>query len=585
MEILHLYYTPYIILPLLSTVVNSGLAAYAWRRRRLPVAWWFFWMALGFAGWSCSYALNTASTELWWKNLFFKFGGSFAMLSLIAVAQMVHFFIRERGLPRRLLAVLAGVPLLSLVILWTNDLHGLMRYDMHLVRRGSALLFGYRDGPYYKFHILYIYLVTGSIVLLCLKEICRKVQPRRASLLLIITAIAVPMLTDMLDISAVPEMRMATSAFFISGLCYWLAIFSNQMLHLVPIAKSALIERIKEPVLIVGAQGLLAECNKAAHVELRIPSDVAGMPFESLFHSDNPLHGLITVEDGDTVYDGRSRWWHISRTVISHHSMAIGSLFVLRDISELRRAQIELAQSLEREKIARAEQDRFLDMISHEYRTPLAIIQANIDLMESMYEQSGTDSAYGSLGKMRRSVKRLVDIFESVRRRKRSEHDVVAGEEVYFCSCIAELLAVARDFWGDRFICINDPPECAALPTDSNNMLRTVVLNLLDNAIKYSPPESPVYLEFDHSNEGVHVLVNNRSALPLHDETVPLFDKYRRGKNSSGTAGTGIGLFLAREMIEQLGGSLDLTVDGGYDVRMMMILPLTGSRGVGNDCG
>lgn len=219
-------------------------------------------------------------------------------------------------------------------------------------------------------------------------------------------------------------------------------------------------------------------------------------------------------------------------------------------------------------------QERFLDMVSHEYRTPLAIIQANIDIME-LKEQRAGGAVSGSLNNMQHAVDRLVDIFEATRRRK--DFELVTLEPVFEIieveHYIKKTLSAATAFWGDRFVYQNNLSFECRLYADYRQ-LRTVLLNLLDNAAKYSSLDVPVTMKIDVSGEQLEIIVSNHPFLPLLDDTEVLFQKFKRGSNSSDTGGTGQGLYLARSIVEQHSGSLDLKVDEGGNVVATIKLPM-----------
>lgn len=229
-------------------------------------------------------------------------------------------------------------------------------------------------------------------------------------------------------------------------------------------------------------------------------------------------------------------------------------------------------------------QERFLDMVSHEYRTPLAIIQANIDIME-LKEQRAGGALSGSLNKMQHAVDRLVDIFEATRRRK--DLDLVTLEPVFETieveHYVKTTLSSAAIFWGDRFICLNDLPFECRLYADYR-LLRTVLLNLLDNAAKYSPPDIPVSVRIAISGEQLELTVSNRPSAPLLDDPEILFQKFKRGSNSADTGGTGQGLYLARSIVEQHGGSLKLMLDENGNVEAIIKLPMAIVSGGHHEC-
>lgn len=704
------YYTPYMILPLLSAVVNGGLALYAWQRRRTPAAFWLSWLLAGMAFWCLSYSITISATDLWMKNLAFKFGNSFFSVVLYTSVPMTLIMLgKSCWLSRGLLCATAVVPVISTLAGWTNDMHGWFRYDLHLVKSHRLLLFGYFDGPYYtQFHIKYVYLYFLLMLGLCLWGMMNKKQPRRLGVFFVALATVVPLLVDMFNLSPVKEIRYATSVGWITGVFYCFAVFYGRMLKLVPLAKNTLFEQMKEPVLVLDSEGRLAECNHAAMIQLELPSDAVGQLVSDLFGPGHALRRGISLENSfATLWDDvGGRRWQVGFTPVTVQDTMIGSMAVLHDVTKLYEVQESLRANEERfrrladesadmvwqldselkftyvnpadqvlrgfqaeevlgtsvlsaldtddaemvsranaermklesqgvktgplryelrmmckngnyvwtevnvnplrntdgkisgyigvsrdissrksveqrinaalqnEQEMRCDLERFLDMISHEYRTPLAIIQSNVDLID-LKRCSVCTIATEPLAKINRAVERLVDVFESCKRRNKIDQrpltPVLGNIDVD--DFLNQTLSAARDFWGERFVVDCHVTAGLVILTDSG-LLRTVFLNLLDNAVKYSAEGTDVKIDvFVEDNQLVFSIFNESDGL-LFSDTSSLFKKYIRGSNSSGTSGTGIGLYLASGILEQLGGKLLFEVKDRVMVTAMAVLPL-----------
>lgn len=701
------YFTPYLLLPLLSALTNGGLAYYVWQRRHVPAATWLFWLMVSLSGWSLSYLLNTAATQLRLKHLFLISGTCFVSTSLVCVLPMLLEITNNTRPSRKLIMFLSIIPLCSITSALTNPWYGLFANDLHLLYSGDLLLLGYTMGAYFRtVHLPYVYLYYLVVSLVCLVFMAHRQQKRRANLFLILTATLFPLLVDMLKLSPVKGLSLTTSSLFITGICYWLSVFRHRMLSLVPVARTTLFEQMCEPVLVVDLYGRLAETNQAACNLLNIAKSNVGMSLAKLFPANSPLHDLSSCGHNMIFRCHQTgRWWHISRSETRQHDELIGYLLVLRDVTELQAVQEELRQNEERfrrladesadmvwqldtnlnftyvnatdqmlrgftsdevvgssayslllpedaerirvsnaervrlelqgvrtgavryefpvlckdgssvwtevhantlrnadgvitgficvardisrrkvdeqrmieallkEQEVNSEQERFLDMISHEYRTPLAIIQSSIDLLEVKCCPQ-CEVVPGPLSKMNQAVERLVDIFESFRRRKGITQRTRTPdfESIEAASFFQETLAAAREFWGDRFSILASPPRSIFISGD-RQLLRTALLNLLDNAIKYSIENAPVTLDVDQRDQSILFTVCNHSAVPLANNTEILFQKFRRGANCAGTSGTGVGLYLALGIVKQVGGTLELKVEGRHKVTAEMTLP------------
>jgi len=105
-------------------------------------------------------------------------------------------------------------------------------------------------------------------------------------------------------------------------------------------------------------------------------------------------------------------------------------------------------------------------------------------------------------------------------------------------------------------------------------MLKTAVLNLIDNAVKYSAVQEPVQVFLEKRDESAVVSVVNQGATVAPEELERVFDKFYRGGSSANTRGAGLGLYLVRKIIEQLGGSVTLASDAGQSTTATIKLPL-----------
>ena len=101
--------------------------------------------------------------------------------------------------------------------------------------------------------------------------------------------------------------------------------------------------------------------------------------------------------------------------------------------------------------------------------------------------------------------------------------------------------------------------------------LKQVVLILLDNAIKYGPVGGVVKVGVDGTGPRVELSVENDLAAPYEDRPANAFGRFYRGSNSGDVAGAGLGLTIARRIVEKLRGQLELTgVDDGRRMRVVL---------------
>jgi len=232
---------------------------------------------------------------------------------------------------------------------------------------------------------------------------------------------------------------------------------------------------------------------------------------------------------------------------------------------ELVAKQKELEDALKTEREALESQIRFVDMVSHEYRTPLAIIRANVDILE-MKACKAECVMFPHLAKITRALARLVEVVEVALGRQRLDAAQLkmCWEETGLAPFLGKLTDEMGELWGGRRLLFDSPDALALAVSCDRALLKTAFVNLIDNAFKYSAQEDPVCISLgaDGAEAVVRISDSGRGIAP--DELERVFEKYYRGTGSADTRGAGVGLNLVRRIIEQHGGlvSLESTVGG-----------------------
>ena len=269
---------------------------------------------------------------------------------------------------------------------------------------------------------------------------------------------------------------------------------------------------------------------------------------------------LMTLALTERVYDAEQKALAAARDAETRAVELAEGMTV-----ELREKQQKLVDTLEG-------QTRFLDMISHEYRTPLAIATVNLGIIEQRGVPEGLLAE--PLRKIGRAVKRMAEVFDLVLERTRHDVDVTRLDcrPVNPCEFAASLVRMARDLRPERVIEFRSV-ELPSVMVDQP-LLGTAVLNLLDNAAKYSPEEAVISLELGAFADGMLLEVRDLGPGIKPEERERVFEKYRRGSASSGTSGAGVGLWLVREIVIAHGGSVTISDNLPHGAVVTVLLPL-----------
>jgi signal transduction histidine kinase len=197
-------------------------------------------------------------------------------------------------------------------------------------------------------------------------------------------------------------------------------------------------------------------------------------------------------------------------------------------------------------------------------------------------DQSNGDRFASNLGKMRRAVLRLVEVAETVlvAEQRDDSGTVVRRERISGPDFLRNILDEASVFWSERapqlqLVCV-EPIEFIG----DRILLKTAVLNLLDNAIKYGHEKCVISATLTANDKVVTIVVaDNGPGIPAH-ELDQVFGKYFRGSHAGLVRGNGVGLYLVQRIIEQHFGSVSLSnrVTGG--VAATISLPLHAGGGL-----
>jgi len=237
-----------------------------------------------------------------------------------------------------------------------------------------------------------------------------------------------------------------------------------------------------------------------------------------------------------------------------------------------RREQVEeeLRQALESERKVLAEQRDFVAMVSHEFRTPLAIIGTSAQQLSRNLD-APTDKSRTRCQNIWEASLRLLSLVDQYLTDDRiREPRAELQEDV--CDLRAMFAELESAFPPGRIRCAFDPP---AVPVRSDaGLLHIALRNLLANADRHAPPDGVVDVAVRDDGRELRIDVGNRGALIPEPERERLFQKYYRGQNARQKPGAGLGLYLVRRIAARLGGALVLAQAGGDEpVTFRLSLP------------
>jgi len=259
--------------------------------------------------------------------------------------------------------------------------------------------------------------------------------------------------------------------------------------------------------------------------------------------------------------------------------LAAENIYVERRLAEEKAEGAVLEQSLSHEKELNAQQRRFVSLLSHEFRTPLAIIDGHAQKLIRKGDEATAAERTTCTEKIREAVIRLIGLMESVL----SSASLEAGQ-IEFKPKPMDLKSLIMEACNNQQhvsanhridVDIDDLPESYK---GDPKLLHQVVSNLLSNAVKYSPKADRVDVRGVVQEGFLEISVRDFGLGVPEDEVAKLFERFFRASTSTGIQGTGIGLNLVKALVEMHGGDIEVSSIEGEGSTFSVKLPLKDDR-------
>lgn len=240
---------------------------------------------------------------------------------------------------------------------------------------------------------------------------------------------------------------------------------------------------------------------------------------------------------------------------------------------------------LRRERLRLEERERFLTGSTHEFKTPLATIKLAVDTIRDGRVTPTRQAQYlaaiaSEADRLERGISNLLTA--AGLRTGSMVSDFEPGD---LCDDVANVI----DEFGPRYdaagVALRLRCDESAVPIDRDeSALRTVVRNLIDNALRYSELGGAVEVTIERDDDHAELRVSDDGAGMGPDEIARVFEPFFRGRNRSHVGGSGLGLHLVDELVRAHGGRVVAQSDGpGAGSRFIVRLPIDRRAAPRND--
>lgn len=496
------------------------------------------------------------------------------------------------------------IPIISLLVLWTNDYHHLfyVEYSTNI----SETIYG----PYMIIHNIYSYTLLVIGVLYMLKFSIKNAGFFSKQSILIILGISIPVIVNILGTFQIIPMSIYVTpiTFTVTIIFCAIAILKFQFLGVAPIALQKIVDRISDGYVVLDEYNTITDFNKTFLDIFRLETENLrsknfieflkdeGIKKQSLEKIEKAIEKANTTEKTvsfEQHFEKIKKYFRIEITPIKSEENSLGTLFLLKDITQHKEDMETIKNNqeilMERERLASLGQ--LIGGIAHNLKTPIMSIAGATEALEELiteYDESIDDPLVNSqdhhdiakdmqswIPKIRAHIEYMSDIITTVKGQavafSNDENDTFTVDEL-----VKRVNILMKHELKNAYIYLNvmmKTDENLTLKGDVNSLVQ-VVNNMISNAIQAYNGEHDKNIELEVNKKGNDVIFSVRDyagGLPKEVQE-KLFKEMvtTKGKN-----GTGLGLYMSYSNIKaRFGGDITYEVDEGKGTTFNIILPI-----------
>ncbi|NAS13730.1 PAS domain-containing sensor histidine kinase [Poritiphilus flavus] len=248
---------------------------------------------------------------------------------------------------------------------------------------------------------------------------------------------------------------------------------------------------------------------------------------------------------------------------------------VIQDITRQKSVENQLVNALKKEQELNELKSHFVSMASHEFRTPLAAILSSLNLIGKYKDIGALDKQEKHIQRIKKSVSNMATLLDDFLSLEKMESGKTRTNpmELNLTEYIEDILLEVQPWQKEGQRVVHMHTGHTGVNIDPH-LTKNVLLNLLSNALKYSPQESTVYLSTQNHGEKLTIQVKDEGMGIPEKEQKNLFSRFFRASNAHQIGGTGLGLTIVKLYLELMGGEIDFASEEGKGTTFKVMIPV-----------
>ena len=593
---------------IVTMIINIGLTIYLSKGKKNNQLKSIFIISLSILiFWTLGLIMQiTLSKPLNIKPVYFDYFIYIAICTIpIAVFFMGLIYANTKIELRKRYLLLFVVPIISLIILWTNDFHHLF-YEQYSTNISDTVY-----GPYMVIHNIYSYILLGLGIIYMLKFSIKNSGFFSKQSLLIVLGVSVPVAVNILGTFKIIPMSIYVTpiTFTITIICCAIAIFKFQFLNVTPIALQKIVDRISDGYVVLDDNNVITDFNKTFLDIFKLsPEDIRSKNFiKFLQQKDISSQALSKISQSikranatektvsfEQQFVKIKKYFRIEITPINSDNNSLGTLFLLKDITQHKEDMETIKNNqdilMERERLAGLGQ--LIGGIAHNLKTPIMSIAGATQGLENLikeYDESIDDPLVNSqdhhdiardmeewIPKIRAHLEYMSDIITTVKGQAVASLSTDDIEEFTVAELIKRVNILMKHELKNAYIYLN-----VLMKIDENqiihgnvNVLVQVINNMISNAIQAYDGKHDQNIQLEISKDSGNVIfsvTDFAGGLPKEVQD-RLFKEMvtTKGKN-----GTGLGLYMSYSNIKaHFGGDITYQTEDGKGTTFNILIPI-----------
>jgi len=299
--------------------------------------------------------------------------------------------------------------------------------------------------------------------------------------------------------------------------------------------------------------------------------------FVPLYTKDGSLIGYLSVDD---PVDRRLPTREVVETIEILAAHAVVALQNANLYERLGASMRQLEAATERAEELNSMKSLFMSSVSHELRTPLTIIRAYVEPLLENVGSSNTEMQRDFLKIINEESAKLKQLIDSILELSQLESGRMRmhREPTNLVSLVEEVIAELQPTAKSKEITIHSEPASPELIAEADrDLLRRVLVHLGNNAVKFTEKGGRITIRTSSEARAARIVVEDTGIGIASEEIANIFDKFHQGDQSlSGKyPGVGLGLSVAKSIVEWHSGEIDVESEPGRGSRFTIVLPLT----------